>query len=392
VIIAASSEDGNAYVFDAISKATLLVLKGHSNVVLDVTISPDGQRLATVARDNTARIWDLRNGTPLLELKGHADNVINAAFSPDGNWLATASEDNAIRLWDGRPNRNILVADPASLSPGDYTADGKYFIHQEAERAVLVPVTWDPDEMAEHLFDTRPRPERHLQAFEAAHHAGDFFAAAVHLDRLLAYSSAQRGEWLEQRNKLQQKIQQMSAFSRAAEQQRKVLTARDRSARSILVEARTEMHTPALKAPAIDWDIVAALAANGDRLATRLVGQKRLADGKPGEALVLLHLSMLGRKGDRSPPLEELVIAQCLLELKKPEEAMRYYRAAADWFDRQLVPYRAANAATHGFNGGWQVVAELNKPIDDPRYNSFDWESWYEAEIFRKALETKIKP
>ena len=74
----------------------------------------------------------------------------------------------------------------------------------------------------------------------------------------------------------------------------------------------------------------------------------------------------MSRRGDRQPPVEELLIADALLQINKPDDAKRYYRAAVEWLDRR--------------DGA--VPGELHKPIDDPRYNSFDWESWHEVEVF----------
>jgi WD40 repeat protein len=85
--------------------ATLI---GHSfdDRIMDITFSPDGQRILTASRDKTARIWDLE-GRPLAVLRGHLSGVWRATFSPNGQSILTASGDPEPRLWE--PDRSPLA-------------------------------------------------------------------------------------------------------------------------------------------------------------------------------------------------------------------------------------------------------------------------------------------
>src|SRR5947209_1997340 len=77
----------------------LFSLAGHTAGVFHVAYSPDGKLLATSSRDNTARLWDAGTGKPLVTLTGHKKNVYFSAFSPDGKLVATASGDRLIKVW-----------------------------------------------------------------------------------------------------------------------------------------------------------------------------------------------------------------------------------------------------------------------------------------------------
>jgi WD40 repeat protein len=77
----------------------LLTFKGHSSLVLSVSWSPDGARLATGSADGTAKTWDAAGGRELLTLTGHA-NTVSVSWSPDGTRLATGSEDSTAKVWD----------------------------------------------------------------------------------------------------------------------------------------------------------------------------------------------------------------------------------------------------------------------------------------------------
>jgi serine/threonine protein kinase len=86
------------------------------------------------------------------------------------------------------------------------------------------------------------------------------------------------------------------------------------------------------------------------------------------------------------PPAEELLIAKAYLAMNNLAEAKRYYKAATEWLDRPRNPMRAANIATHAINP-WSAIREAFKPIDDPRHNLLDWESWHECDVFRGEVE-----
>ncbi|MEM9004750.1 MAG: AAA-like domain-containing protein [Cyanobacteria bacterium P01_F01_bin.86] len=79
-------------------------LEGHSDSVLDVTFSPDGNTLATASQDGTVKLWDME-GNELNTLEGHSNSVLSVAFSPDGNTLATASQDGTVKLWELDPQK-----------------------------------------------------------------------------------------------------------------------------------------------------------------------------------------------------------------------------------------------------------------------------------------------
>ncbi len=78
----------------------LHTLEGHTEAVLAVAFSPDGQRLATVSGDHTTKVWEVETGKELFTLQEHTDHVRCVAFSPDGKLLATGSDDHNVILWD----------------------------------------------------------------------------------------------------------------------------------------------------------------------------------------------------------------------------------------------------------------------------------------------------
>ncbi|MBA2542565.1 MAG: protein kinase, partial [Deltaproteobacteria bacterium] len=96
--IAAGMGDRTVRVWDASSGRVLRVLRGHSDLVLDVAFSPDGMTLASASYDKTIRVWDLASERHRV-LRGHALSV-NRVLWRDLVHLVSASRDGTLRLWD----------------------------------------------------------------------------------------------------------------------------------------------------------------------------------------------------------------------------------------------------------------------------------------------------
>jgi WD40 repeat protein/KaiC/GvpD/RAD55 family RecA-like ATPase len=97
---------------DALRKALLesrvrAVLRGHTNVVTSLAVSPDGRRVVTAGADRTARIWEAATGKMLRQLgaDGPAGRVEFSpvqrfAFSPKGERLLSVGGDGVARIWE----------------------------------------------------------------------------------------------------------------------------------------------------------------------------------------------------------------------------------------------------------------------------------------------------
>ena len=79
---------------------------GHKEKVNSIDVHPDGRFFASGSDDQTVRIWDMQASETIQTLTGHTDGVIEVKFSPDGQFLTsrqflTQSRDKTdAKLWD----------------------------------------------------------------------------------------------------------------------------------------------------------------------------------------------------------------------------------------------------------------------------------------------------
>ena len=71
----------------------------HSDAVLALAWSPDGQRILTGGADRFARVIDVANGRVSSTLEGHSGHVLAVSWRADGRVVATGGADGAIKFW-----------------------------------------------------------------------------------------------------------------------------------------------------------------------------------------------------------------------------------------------------------------------------------------------------
>ena len=102
-----ASDDNTLKIWDLHSGTELRTLKGHTECVTAVAVTPDGKLALSASWDNTLKIWDLHSGTELRTLKGHTHSVTAVAITPDGKLALSASYDNTLKIWDLNTGRVI---------------------------------------------------------------------------------------------------------------------------------------------------------------------------------------------------------------------------------------------------------------------------------------------
>jgi len=75
----------------------------HGYEILDIRITSDNARFASVGEDKLVYLWDVATATAIKRMRGHTARVNACAFSAEGDAvLATASYDKTVKIWDNR--------------------------------------------------------------------------------------------------------------------------------------------------------------------------------------------------------------------------------------------------------------------------------------------------
>ncbi len=104
-LLAASSDDGHAYLWDITDPAHPRALPpiAAGSEVVSVAFGAGSRYLAAATIDHKVHLWDLRtpdHARALSTLGGFKNYAWSVAFSPNSKLLAAGGADNTIRLWD----------------------------------------------------------------------------------------------------------------------------------------------------------------------------------------------------------------------------------------------------------------------------------------------------
>lgn len=72
---------------------------GHSHIVQDVTLTPDGAYALSASWDKTLRLWDVATGETYQRFVGHKGDVMSVAIDRKASMIISGSRDKSIKVW-----------------------------------------------------------------------------------------------------------------------------------------------------------------------------------------------------------------------------------------------------------------------------------------------------
>lgn len=123
-LVASAGEDNIIKLWN-LKNNTVRTLRGHTDIVLSVAFSPNGQLLASVGDDRTIKLWNVRNQRNVATLRD-GTLFVTVAFSPDGQFLATGGGMH-VKLWDVRRRAEIATLQHDKwVETVDFSDDGQF--------------------------------------------------------------------------------------------------------------------------------------------------------------------------------------------------------------------------------------------------------------------------
>ena len=150
------SRSGQLQVWDLEQQRLLHeVTDAHSDTVLSVRFSPDGQLLASGGTDRFVRVfqvtdWKLRN-----TFEGHTHHVLDLAWQPDGRRLVSGSADKTVKVWDVVKGEQIKTIEGFGLdvTAVSFVATSDQFVASSGDQSVSLCDTGGKRQVIRQLSD-----------------------------------------------------------------------------------------------------------------------------------------------------------------------------------------------------------------------------------------------
>uniref|UniRef100_A0A182VUY4 U5 small nuclear ribonucleoprotein 40 kDa protein n=1 Tax=Anopheles minimus TaxID=112268 RepID=A0A182VUY4_9DIPT len=131
-LIVSGSDDSSIKIWDA-RKRHVVSTFDNTYQVTAVCFNDTAEQVISGGIDNEIKVWDIRKKEIVYRLRGHTDTVTGLSLSPDGSYVLSNSMDNTLRIWDIRP-----------YVPGERCV--KVFTgHQHNFEKNLLRCAWSPD-------------------------------------------------------------------------------------------------------------------------------------------------------------------------------------------------------------------------------------------------------
>jgi WD40 repeat protein len=143
-LLATGSKDHTIKLFETKYFKELRTLPvSHTNEVTSLKFSPDNKLLVSGSKDKTVIVWDLDTNNDLKTYIGHKKKVNSVAFSPDSKLIASGSDDRTIMIWDVYNSSKplfVLLGHKNTVTAVEFTPDGRFLGSGSTDKTIQI---WD---------------------------------------------------------------------------------------------------------------------------------------------------------------------------------------------------------------------------------------------------------
>lgn len=100
VYVNAGTVMGGILIWDLFTESKIHNLTGHEGSIFYITVSNNGQLIASCSDDRSIRLWDMTSGKEVAVGWGHTARIWNLKFFDNDTRLISVSEDCTCRTWD----------------------------------------------------------------------------------------------------------------------------------------------------------------------------------------------------------------------------------------------------------------------------------------------------
>ncbi|TKA29576.1 hypothetical protein B0A50_03589 [Salinomyces thailandicus] len=121
------SQDRSIRLYNPFTSKLIQTYSAHGYEVLDLAVSEDNGRFASVGGDKTVFLWDVATAQTIRRFTGHVGRVNAVAFGGEGDGVAVSgSYDGTVKVWDckSRSDRPIMSFSEAKDSVSSVWVNG----------------------------------------------------------------------------------------------------------------------------------------------------------------------------------------------------------------------------------------------------------------------------
>ncbi len=140
-----ATANGKVCLVDPYGKEKPIEFDPQAGSLRQVVVSPDGSRIAILAKDRVVRIWFPHGPAPIQKIAGHTGTVTSVAFFPNGKSIVTGSEDKTARIVAlNTPDKSIvLLGHKGPVRWAKPSPDGRFVVTTSDDKTARVWPVFD---------------------------------------------------------------------------------------------------------------------------------------------------------------------------------------------------------------------------------------------------------